>query len=160
MALKGVAVGVATVMLSGCMIGPDYQRPELEVPAQFIGTVEEGESLANLGWWELFQDPQLDELVRVALEQNRDLRAAVARVEEARALLGVTRADQFPAVDGAATAKGATPLHRFFLTSVFRKTISSAWAPPMKRICGVSFAVPPKHRAQNFLRPRKTSGPL
>ena len=104
----------AAVGLAGCMVGPDYQRPDLDVPAQFLGTLAEGETLANVDWWQLFQDPQLNELVRVALEQNRDLRAAVARVEEARALLGVTRADQFPALDGIGTAKRGNTAAQIF----------------------------------------------
>lgn len=95
----------ALLLLAGCMVGPDYQRPELDLPVEFQGTVQEGESIANLQWWELFQDPQLNELVQVALEQNRDLRVAIARVDEARARLGVTRADQFPTLDGAASAR-------------------------------------------------------
>jgi multidrug efflux system outer membrane protein len=95
----------ALLLLAGCMVGPDYQRPELDLPVEFQGTVQEGESIANLQWWELFQDPQLNELVQVALEQNRDLRVAIARVDEARARLGITRADQFPTLDGAASAR-------------------------------------------------------
>ena len=90
-------------MLGGCAAGPDYERPELEVPEKYIQPVQQGESFANTPWWELFEDPQLQELIRIALEENQDLGIAAARVEEFRAVLGVTRADQFPTVDITAT---------------------------------------------------------
>jgi multidrug efflux system outer membrane protein len=89
----------ALLLLGGCAAGPDYERPELDVPESYIQKVEQGESFANTPWWELFQDEQLQALIRVALEENQDLGIAAARVEEFRAVLGVTRADQFPTVD-------------------------------------------------------------
>jgi len=94
---------VITIVLSGCAVGPDYERPDLPTPDRYLQTVEEGASLANVPWWELFADPQLDALIQTALEQNEDLGIAAARVEEFRAILGVTRADQFPTVDAVAT---------------------------------------------------------
>jgi len=93
------------LVLGACAAGPDYERPELEVPEKYIQPVQQGESFANTPWWELFEDPQLQELIRIALEENQDLGIAAARVEEFRAVLGVTRADQFPTVD--ITASGA-----------------------------------------------------
>ena len=94
---------VALLMLGGCAAGPDYERPELEVPENYIQPVEQGEAFANVPWWELFEDEQLQALIRIALEENQDLGIAAARVEEFRAVLGVTRADQFPSVDIAAS---------------------------------------------------------
>ena len=93
--------------LSGCMMGPDYERPEIETPPRYAQPVEEGESFANMVWWDLFEDAQLQELIRIALEQNKDLGIAVARIEEFRAVLGVTRADQYPTVDVSASARRA-----------------------------------------------------
>ncbi len=93
--------------LGGCAAGPDYERPELEVPETYIQPVEQGESFANTPWWELFADERLQELIRIALEENQDLGIAAARVEEFRAVLGVTRADQFPTVDITATGAQA-----------------------------------------------------
>ena len=93
------------LLLGGCAAGPDYERPELDVPEAYLQPVEQGESFANTPWWELFQDEQLQALIRIALEENQDLGIAAARVEEFRAILGVTRADQFPTVD--ITASGA-----------------------------------------------------
>ncbi len=94
---------VLLLMLGGCAAGPDYERPELDVPENYIQPVEQGESFANTPWWDLFQDEQLQALIRIALEENQDLGIAAARVEEFRAVLGVTRADQFPTVDITAT---------------------------------------------------------
>lgn len=78
-------------VLSGCALGPDYQRPEIAVPESHRGL--EGPaaeaSLADLAWWEAAQDPVLSKLVAEALERNRDLAIAAARVEEYRALSGV-----------------------------------------------------------------------
>jgi multidrug efflux system outer membrane protein len=60
------------LVLGGCAAGPDYERPELEVPEKYIQPVQQGESFANTPWWELFQDEQLQELIRIALEENQD----------------------------------------------------------------------------------------
>jgi len=70
----------------------------LAAPESFIVETDSGESFANLQWFELFEDEQLNNLIRIALEENKDLLTAVARVEEARAALGFVRADQFPQV--------------------------------------------------------------
>ena len=100
-----VFLGLAVAGLGACTLGPDYERPELDVPESYIQPIEQGESFANTPWWELFQDEQLQQLIRIALEENQDLGIAAARIEEFRAILGVTRADQFPTVD--ITASGA-----------------------------------------------------
>ena len=89
----------ALMLLGGCAAGPDYERPELDVPENYIQPVEQGETFANTPWWELFRDERLQELIRIALEENQDLGIAAARIEEFRAIAGVTRADQFPTVD-------------------------------------------------------------
>jgi outer membrane protein, multidrug efflux system len=89
-----------TIFLGGCMVGPDYQRPPVTAPDVFrgspISTAHDPESIADLKWFEVFSDEQLQELIRTALAQNYDLRDAVARVDAARANLGITRADQYP----------------------------------------------------------------
>ena len=87
------------ILLGGCALGPDYERPEIDTPASYIQPVEQGESFANMPWWDVLQDPQLQTLIRIALKENKDLGIAAARIEEFRAILGVTRADQFPTVD-------------------------------------------------------------
>jgi len=85
------------VCLTGCMIGPDYNRPSMEIPPQFrAATTADTTSIADLKWFEVFQDEHLQELIRSALAQNYDLRDAIARVDASRANLGITRSNQFP----------------------------------------------------------------
>jgi multidrug efflux system outer membrane protein len=95
-----IAVIIATGVLSSCAVGPNYVRPTVPVPVNFRAPEPlpppQAESLADLKWFDIFKDPQLQELTRLALAQNYDLRDAVARVEQARANLGITRSNQFP----------------------------------------------------------------
>jgi len=104
----GVVAGTA-LLLGGCLVGPDYERPDIPAPDDYDlrdgFTTDEGESIVNLQWFEILGDPDLDTLIRVALEENRDLLTAIARVEEARAQLGFERADYFPQIDGQATGR-------------------------------------------------------
>lgn len=87
----------ATVLLGGCAVGPNYKRPQVALPQQFRGAAAgEMTSLGDTKWQELFGDPEITRVVNLALEKNFDLRIATQRVEEARAQLGVTRANQFP----------------------------------------------------------------
>lgn len=101
------------LMLCGCTVGPNYQRPKLATPAQFRApeplASNEAFSLADLKWFELFHDERLQALIKTALIQNYDLRDAVARVEEARANLGITRSNQFPQF----AASGGAEFNRF-----------------------------------------------
>src|SRR5437879_8858916 len=82
--------------LAGCAVGPDYKRPEVLTPTDWRNGLEGRDSLGDLGWWELFKDPTLHELISTAVVANRDLQVAVARVLESRAQLGVAGAAQFP----------------------------------------------------------------
>lgn len=104
---------VIAVALAGCVLGPDYQRPAIETPEQFRERASEGASLANLSWWELFGDDELQVLIKIALEENKDLAIATARVEEVRARLGFVRADQYPRVDGTAGASRGNTAEQF-----------------------------------------------
>lgn len=88
--------------LTGCKLGPDYVQPPVPQPETYRQPAPPGESIANLAWWELFRDSVLQDLIRVALEENRDLRVALARIAEARAQAGFARADLYPRVDVAA----------------------------------------------------------
>ena len=99
-----VAVAAVAALLTGCMVGPNYKRPQVAVPANFRAPeplpslTPEATSLADEKWFEVFRDPQLQDLIRVSLVQNYDLRDAVVRVDEARANLGITRSNQYPQV--------------------------------------------------------------
>jgi outer membrane protein, multidrug efflux system len=101
----GALVIVAAMFLAGCSVGQKYKRPAVAAPPSFRGdttTAPDPTSLADLKWFEVFKDPQLQELVRKALVNNYDLREAVARVEASRAAVGITRADQLPTITGGA----------------------------------------------------------
>jgi multidrug efflux system outer membrane protein len=91
-------------LAAGCTLGPDYERPEIEELVAYRDVIDEGPSIANVEWWTVFNDEQMVKLVEIALEENKNLAIAVARIEEARAALGFVRADQFPRIDGRAGA--------------------------------------------------------
>jgi multidrug efflux system outer membrane protein len=119
---------VAAALLTDCAVGPNYQRPTVQAPNAFRAaapaTASDPASLADLKWFEVFKDDKLQELERTALAQNYDLRDAAARVEAARANLGITRSNQFPNLDANAdistvrlSRNGATPLPASFVPS-------------------------------------------
>jgi multidrug efflux system outer membrane protein len=105
-ALGSLAVALfGSVLLGGCAVGPNYTRPQLPTPAQyrFVDGPAEAESLADLPWFEVFKDGSLQALIRDAIANNLDLRAAVARLERARAQAGIAKSFLYPHVDGTAT---------------------------------------------------------
>jgi len=87
------------LFLSGCTLGPNFKEPAANAPGSYRTQVMSSEEAVDLKWWELFDDPLLFSLVTTALENNRDLQIAVSRIEQARATVGFTRADQFPRLD-------------------------------------------------------------
>jgi multidrug efflux system outer membrane protein len=95
---------VLLALLAGCAVGPDYQRPPVEVPAGWRFEEAQARELANTAWWEQFNDPVLNELVQIALEENKDLRIATARIEEFMGRYVTTRGELFPQVGAGATA--------------------------------------------------------
>jgi multidrug efflux system outer membrane protein len=92
------------------MVGPNYKRPDVPTAPAYRGpdnsTVSDPSSLADEKWWELFKDPQLQELIRTALKQNYDLRIAATRVLEQREQVTIKRANQFPTVGAGPTTTG------------------------------------------------------
>jgi multidrug efflux system outer membrane protein len=92
------------MIVQACTLGPDYTRPDLDVPGEFIETDNDKNAFANLEWWEFFHDPQLKIYIETALEANKDLNIALSRIEEARKLVTVVRSDQFPTIDAAGGA--------------------------------------------------------
>jgi len=132
-----IALLSAGLLLSGCTVGPNYKRPTVAVPPTYRGVVPEATAqtqTAALGgqkWWDIFLDEQLRTLIRTALQQNYDLRIAASRVLEAKAQLGITRADQFPTVSaGGGIADVRTAQSKFlpaFETSTGQVNVSAAW---------------------------------
>lgn len=102
----GYALPFALAMLlAGCAVGPNYKRPAVPVPGEFRGSAPNPApgSIADTKWVDLFEDDALKQLIATALERNLDLAIATERIEQARARFGITRAEQFPFVNGQAT---------------------------------------------------------
>lgn len=104
-----VAAALSTCGLTACMVGPDYVRPETPVPGEFRGASAriEATSIADMPWWQVFDDPALVALIDEAIAKNNDLRAAVARVEQARGLQMQIVSPLFPEIGyGGAVSRG------------------------------------------------------
>jgi len=99
---------LTALVLSGCMVGPDYRKPEIAVPSDFRGATpqaaQDARSFGNLEWWKVFQDDKLQALIRTALEQNYDLRVAATRILQAQSQVVIARSFQFPTADLAVAA--------------------------------------------------------
>jgi multidrug efflux system outer membrane protein len=103
--LKRILCCGVLLVLTGCMtVGPDYKRPAIDTPAAWRFEEKEIRGLANTAWWQQFNDPVLNGLVGTALEQNKDLLIATARIEEFFGRYFSTRGDQFPSAGGNADA--------------------------------------------------------
>jgi outer membrane protein, multidrug efflux system len=107
-----LTVIVGSAMLVGCVVGPKYHRPAVQTPNSFRDLADNPQlqaqvaSYADLPWWQVFQDPKLQELIRTALKQNYDLQIAAERITAARAQLAITRSSLFPQVSGNANFSG------------------------------------------------------
>ncbi len=107
-----IAIVLGAGLMAGCEVGPKYHRPTVQVPTTYRDLSENQQtqtktaSFADLPWWQVFQDPQLQSLIGLALKQNYDLQTAAERVVAARDQLGITRSSQFPQVQGNANATG------------------------------------------------------
>ena len=100
MASRSLAALVAATTIAGCAVGPVYKRPDVTPVAEFRSQIgpTEATSIADLPWWSIFNDKALQSLITEALTNNFDLQVAVSRIEQARALVGVARADYYPQV--------------------------------------------------------------
>ncbi|MBC8741202.1 efflux transporter outer membrane subunit [Paraburkholderia sp. UCT31] len=127
---------VMLLALSGCLLGPNYQRPAVDVPATYRFAQGEAAGIANPVWWEQFQDPVLDQLIAAALQDNRDVKVAAARVDEFRGQFVTTRSGLFPQLSAGADAsrqrvsqdegvpvpKGVSPVY-----NQFDATLAVSW---------------------------------
>src|SRR5262245_46028418 len=117
-----ITLSLLIIFTSGCAVGPNYRRPAIDVPDAYrapslesakpqdaskqtplaAGSTTQatpapaGQSFGDQKWWDVFQDPELQGLIRTALQNNYDVRIAATRILEAQAQLGITRADQLP----------------------------------------------------------------
>jgi outer membrane protein, multidrug efflux system len=107
-----MAALITATFFAGCRVGPNYRRPDVQPPPSFHDLSEipqiqaQAASYADLPWWQVFQDQQLQELIRTALKNNYDLQIATERINEARAQLVVTRSSLFPQIQGNGTFNG------------------------------------------------------
>ncbi|RKR38822.1 efflux transporter outer membrane subunit [Paraburkholderia sp. BL17N1] len=135
-ALARLLASATLLALGGCLLGPNYVRPTVEVPATYRFAQGEAAEIANTTWWEQFQDPVLDQLIATALLENRDVKIAAARVDEFQAQFVTTRSALFPQVVAGADASrqrssqasgipipnGVSPIY-----NQFDATVSVAW---------------------------------
>jgi multidrug efflux system outer membrane protein len=124
------------LLLTGCTVGPNYKRPQVTSPAVYRGLAPNADqnTTASLGdekWWTVFQDEELQKLIRIGLAENYDVRIAAARILQAQAILGITRADQFPTITGGAAAVNEripqNVINRGIETSANSVNLSMAW---------------------------------
>ncbi len=108
--MRSLVVAVFSLLLLACAMGPDYSRPDISTSESFRMAEEPKDlpSLANMPWWELYQDEELQRLIRIALEENKDLKQTVASIEEFQARLSTARMDFAPQL----SATGNVPVAR------------------------------------------------
>lgn len=128
---------LVVLLTVGCAVGPNYKRPNVNAPGAYRGVMPQeaaqpaAESLGDQKWWEVFQDEELQKLIRAALQQNYDVQIAAARILQAQAQLGITRADQFPSIAaGASAIDQRSPQQKIlpaFNSSANQLSLSLAW---------------------------------
>jgi len=136
--VKPLLLFLLAATATACTVGPTFKRPAVDVPPMFRDAPPDSAANATAfgdqAWWDVFEDDRLRELIDMALRQNFDLRIAAARIIEAQAQLGVTRADQFPTVDGLAgtshnrAARSVVPVPLDpYERSDLQLTVTAAW---------------------------------
>src|ERR1700686_3615981 len=132
-----VSLSLVMLLAAGCAVGPNYKRPSVSVPDTYRGATPQeapqpaAESLGDQKWWELFQDQQLQDLIHTALRQNYDVWIAAARILEAQAQVGITRADGLPTINAGAQSvdqrSARSKLFHEYGTSAHQVDLSLAW---------------------------------
>jgi multidrug efflux system outer membrane protein len=107
LARSAAAASLAAVLVAGCMLGPDYRRPQVDAPDAYLREPATAAATADLEWWKQFDDPVLDALIVEALARNRSVMIAAANIEQAAGLLTTTRAPMFPQASYQGTAARA-----------------------------------------------------
>lgn len=126
---------VALLALSGCLLGPNYERPAVDAPPAFRFAEPDAKDLVNTAWWEQFQDPALNALIATALADNKDVKIAAARVEQFLGQFVTTRSQLFPQVAAGFDAQrqrvplGSTQLPAGVgpVFNQFQATLSASW---------------------------------
>ena len=125
---------LSILYFAGCAVGPNYKRPQTNLPRAFHGeTAPATNSLGDLPWWNVFRDDALEDLIHTALTNNYDLRIAVSRVEQAQAIADQTRAEFFPLVGYQGTAQrgknaaNGFPTSNHKTASLYALTANASW---------------------------------
>src|SRR5581483_10005707 len=130
----------AALLLTSCTVGPNYKRPVVNVPATYRGQAAsagdetKAPSLADEKWWEVFQDQELQKLIREGLQNSYDVRIAATRILQAQEQFVITRANQFPTVNGSAGITGVRqpsigsvlPAYRYVAEQL---SLAASWSP-------------------------------
>ncbi len=129
---KHLLIFPGLLMLGACTMGPKYQRPAVPAPPAFRAAADATpESLGDAQWWTVFQDEELQKLIRAALAGNLDAKIAASRVAQAQAQLGITRADQFPTINGTGSVarqrNPSNPVFPAFEANMSQLGLSAAW---------------------------------
>ncbi len=162
--MKRILIVALVSLLTACASGPNYKRPDIKAPAAFRGQAElpDSRSLADLAWWELYRDPVLEQLIKTALQQNYDVKIALARVEEFRAQAGVAGLGSIPqitisggAIKNAYSSVGPTPFPSTAPTvnPSFNPNITASYEIDLwRRIASLSAAARAELLASEFAR--------
>lgn len=105
--MKKLVFIISMLWLVGCAVGPKYSRPETKKPEAYVQAPTKTDSITNLKWWDVYEDTVLQSLIQVAIDSNLDLMTAVARVDEAKAILGYNQANLFPFLDYSARGRAS-----------------------------------------------------
>jgi outer membrane protein, multidrug efflux system len=133
---KIIATALILLAISGCMVGPDYKRPTVDIPKSWRTPEENAQNTADTAWWEQFGDTALDELIKTAIQENKDLKTASYRVEEFEGQVITTRAPLFPQVGAGVgyqrnriSANGQEPLSGSVKNpaNIFSASINASW---------------------------------
>jgi multidrug efflux system outer membrane protein len=111
---KAIILLGVVLLFAGCAVGPDYKRPAVDIPQSYRFEEKEAQDLANTAWWQQFDDPVLNGLIRIALEENKDVQVAAARIEQFVGQYVTTRAAFFPQIGIGATGGGQRVTERGF----------------------------------------------
>jgi outer membrane protein, multidrug efflux system len=103
--MKKIIFTGLVLIVTGCAVGPKYSRPDTKKPVAYTQSAVRTDSITNMKWWEVYQDTVLQSLIRKAIDQNLDLKIAIARMEQSKAILGFNKANLFPFFDYSARAR-------------------------------------------------------
>jgi len=132
--LCSLPVLIMTMTLASCAVGPDYQRPPIDAPNAFRFEEKDAKDLSNTAWWEQFQDPVLNELIGISINENKDVKIAAARIEQFLGELLTIRSPLFPqlsaGISGVRERVGASPFTSSAVESIvneYQAALSVSW---------------------------------